>query len=299
MKRDPESKKIIDGKKISSEIISDLKAQVEIFSAGFRPPSLKVVILGEDSASRIYVRSKVKASAKCGIESELIEMPKETKENELLNFVEDLNDDSSVDGILVQLPLPSQIDSGKVIEKISPAKDVDGFHPYNLGKILEGNPLLVPCTPLGIMELLARYGVKTEGKNIAVVGRSVIVGKPVAMLLAAKSEGGNATVTMCHSRTSDLAGNLRRSDIIISAVGKPEFITADMVKEDVVMVDVGMNRVEDSSRKKGYRLTGDIDFDSVYDKVSLITPVPGGVGPMTVAMLMMNTLKAARIAAGG
>jgi len=299
VRHEPESEKIIDGKRISREIISNLKVEVESFSDVFRPPCLKVILLGEDPASRVYVRSKIKTSAKCGIESELIELPEETGEDELLELVENLNDDPSIDGILVQLPLPPHIDPGKVIEKISPYKDVDGFHPYNLGKILEGDPALVPCTPRGIMELLSRYGVKTEGKDIVVVGRSVIVGKPIAMLLAAKGEGGNATVTMCHSRTADLKGHMRRSDILISAVGKPEFITADMVKEGVVVVDVGTNRVEDSTRKKGYRLTGDVDFDSVYEKASLITPVPGGVGPMTVAMLMMNTLKAARIASGG
>lgn len=287
--------KIIDGRSVSKEIISEVKEEVAVFSGKFRPPGLRVVIVGEDPASRVYVRNKIKTSSKCGIESELIELPDTVSERELLETVQRLNGDPGIDGILVQLPLPDHIEPKKVIERISPFKDVDGIHPFNLGKIVEGEPQFVPCTPMGIIELLKRYDVKVEGKNAVVIGRSLIVGKPIALILASKTPEGNATVTMCHSRTRDLFSHTRMADIVVSAVGDPEFIKGEDIKEGAVVIDVGVNRVDDKTAKKGYRLTGDFDFDSVYPKASLITPVPRGVGPMTVAMLMKNTLKAAEI----
>ena len=287
--------KIIDGKSVAKLIVAEVIKEVEAFSKDFRAPHLVVIVAGDDPASKVYVRSKVRTSEKCGIDIDLIKLTADIKENELLNRLDILNNDNSIDGILVQLPLPFHIDSKKVIEKISPYKDVDGFHPYNLGKIMEGDPLFVPCTPLGIIELLKRYNVDTIGKNTVVIGRSVIVGKPIAMLLAGKSRNGNATVTICHSKTVDIGKILAEADIIVCAVGKAEFVTGDMVKSGVIVIDVGMNRIMDETAKKGYRLVGDVDFESVIQKASLITPVPGGVGPMTVAMLMKNTLKAARL----
>ncbi len=292
---DSEIGKIIDGKSIAAKIVSEIAKEVKSFSKDFRAPHLAVLISGDDSASRVYVRSKIRTAEKCGIKSDLINLPFDIKESELFRRLDELNNDTNIDGILVQLPLPSYIDPKKVINRISPYKDVDGFHPYNLGRILEGDPLFVPCTPLGIIELIKRYEVDTTGKNAVVIGRSVIVGKPISMLLADKSENGNATVTICHSRTRDIKKILRAADIIVCAVGKAEMLTGDMVKPGVVVIDVGVNRVKDAETKKGYRLVGDVDFESVSQKASLITPVPGGVGPMTVAMLMGNTLKAARL----
>jgi methylenetetrahydrofolate dehydrogenase (NADP+)/methenyltetrahydrofolate cyclohydrolase len=292
---DSEMGKIIDGKSIAAKIVSEIAKEVESFSKDFRAPHLAVLISGDDSASRVYVRSKIRTAEKCGIKSDLINLPFDIKESELFRRLDELNNDTNIDGILVQLPLPSYIDPKKVINRISPYKDVDGFHPYNLGRILEGDPLFVPCTPLGIIELIKRYEVDTTGKNAVVIGRSVIVGKPISMLLADKSENGNATVTICHSKTRDIKKILRAADIIVCAVGKAEMLTGDMVKPGVVVIDVGVNRVKDAETKKGYRLVGDVDFESVSQKASLITPVPGGVGPMTVAMLMGNTLKAARL----
>jgi methylenetetrahydrofolate dehydrogenase (NADP+)/methenyltetrahydrofolate cyclohydrolase len=287
--------KIIDGKAIAKQLISEIAKEVESFSKDYRVPHLTVVIVGDDPASRVYVRSKVKASEKCGIDIDLVRFTTGIKEVELFRKLDCLNNDNSIDGILVQLPLPSQLDSKKVIERISPYKDVDGFHPYNLGKILEGDPLFVPCTPLGIMELLKRYNVNTTGKNAVVIGRSVIVGKPIAMLLADKSKNGNATVTICHSKTADIKKILSEADIVVCAAGKAKMVNGDMVKPGVIVIDVGINKIKDETVKKGYRLVGDVDFESVSPKASLITPVPGGVGPMTVAMLMKNTLKAARL----
>lgn len=291
------AEKLIDGKAVSKSIVEEIGSEVREFSRDRRPPSLRVIILGDDPASRVYVRSKIRTAGKCGIESELVELPDNINGKTLFDLIEKFNRDDGIDGFMVQLPLPSHISPKDVIERISPYKDVDGIHPFNLGKIVEGNPLFVPCTPMGIMELLKRYGVETEGRKAVVIGRSIIVGRPISLLLSTKMEGGNATVTMCHSRTRDIGSETREADIIVSAVGKPEFITGDMVKEGAVVIDVGVNRVEDPSRKKGYRLTGDIDFESVLPRVSKITPVPGGVGPMTVAMLMKNTLKAARLSA--
>ncbi len=287
--------KLIDGKTVSKSIIEEIGREVKEFSRGRRPPSLRVIIIGDDPASRVYVRSKIKTAGKCGIESELIELPDNIDEQALFDLIEQFNGDDGIDGFMVQLPLPPHISPKNVIERVSPYKDVDGIHPFNLGRIVEGNPLFVPCTPMGIMELLNRYGVETGGRKAVVIGRSIIVGRPMSLLLSTKMEGGNATVTMCHSRTSDIESEIREADILVSAVGKPEFIKGDMVKEGAVVIDVGVNRLDDPSRKKGYRLTGDVHFESVLPRVSMITPVPGGVGPMTVAMLMKNTLKAARL----
>ncbi len=290
--------KIIDGKKIAKEVLSELAVEVDSFRRDYRPPKLAVIIVGEDPASEIYVGMKVRASAKCGIDSDLVEMASDISEEYLLERLKRLNSDPGIDGILVQLPLPAHIDKQNVIERISPDKDVDGFHPYNLGRILSDKPRFIPCTPLGIQVLISKYGVKAEGRNVVIVGRSLIVGKPMAMLLSAKSNSGNATVTICHSRTKDLSRVTVKADILIAAVGKANMITGDMVKGGVVVIDVGVNRVDDPETKRGYRLEGDVDFDSVQPKASLITPVPGGVGPMTVAMLMQNTLQAARWARG-
>ena len=285
--------KLIDGKAVAERILAEVTAGVARFAAGSRAPSLTVVLVGENPASISYVTSKVTVSGRCGITSALIEFPADVPENALLDRIERLGDDPAVDGVLVQLPLPPHIDPQRVIERISPAKDVDGLHPFNVGRLASDTPRFIPCTPLGIMELLARYGVRTEGKRAVVIGRSILVGRPTALLLSRKGEGGDATVTLCHSRSKDIAAVTKEADIVVAAIGKPRAVTADMIREGAVVIDVGTNRIADASAKKGYRLTGDVDFESVYPKASLITPVPGGVGPMTVAMLMRNTLQAA------
>jgi len=285
--------KLIDGREVSKTILEEVSEDVAVFCRSHRPPHLVVVIVGDNPASRSYVRGKVKAAKKCGIDSTLLELPPDVSSDELLSRIDEFNGDSSIDGILVQLPLPGHIDQQDVIERISPSKDVDGFHPYNMGRLVADKPVLVSCTPLGIMELLSRYNVKTAGKRAVVIGRSIIVGKPMALLLARKHEGGDATVTICHSRSEDIASVTAEADIIIAAVGRAGTVTGDMVKEGAVVIDVGINRVDDPNSKKGYRLVGDVDFESVLPKASLITPVPGGVGPMTIAMLMRNTLAAA------
>jgi methylenetetrahydrofolate dehydrogenase (NADP+)/methenyltetrahydrofolate cyclohydrolase len=290
--------KLIDGKAVAETIFSEVAAAASDFSESRRPPFLAVVIVGEDPASQAYVKSKVTAAARCGIGSTLIELPTTVEAASLLDRLERLNADPGVDGILVQMPLPPHIDQQRIIESISPAKDVDGLHPYNIGRLSSDKPRFIPCTPLGILELLARYGVRTEGSRVVVVGRSLLVGKPVALLLSRKHASGNATVTMCHSLTRDLGSVTREADILIAAIGRAHAISGDMIREGAAVIDVGMNRVSDAAAKKGYRLTGDVDFESAYRKVSLITPVPGGVGPMTVAMLMRNTLQAARWAHG-
>jgi methylenetetrahydrofolate dehydrogenase (NADP+)/methenyltetrahydrofolate cyclohydrolase len=293
-----ERDKLIDGKAIAEATYADVTAGTAAFKHGRRAPYLAVVIVGEDPASQAYVRSKVKAAARCGIDSMLIEMPATVEQAYLLERLDRLNADGGVDGILVQMPLPSHIDQQRVIESISPAKDVDGLHPYNIGRLASDKPRFVPCTPLGILELLERSGVRARGMRVVVVGRSILVGKPVALLLARKHASGNATVTICHSLTSDLGAVTREADILIAAIGRAHAITGDMIGEGSVVIDVGMNRVADAAAPKGYRLTGDVDFESAYPRVSLITPVPGGVGPMTVAMLMRNTLQAAKWAHG-
>lgn len=282
---------LLDGKSLSATVKEEVAAKVAALGTGDRP-TIALVRVGEDPASRVYVKSKAKACELCGIESRNIVLSEDTPEQQVLDLLNELNADSDVNGILLQLPVPPQIDSDKAINTISPRKDVDGFHPENLGRLVAGNPRFVACTPLGIRELFVRNGVDTSGKNAVIIGRSVIVGKPMALLLSLKADGGNATVTICHSRTKDIGAYTREADIVIAAMGMPNFVTADMIREGAVVVDVGINRVEDPSAKKGYRLVGDVDFDAVAPKCSFITPVPGGVGPMTVAMLMANTFQA-------
>lgn len=274
---------IIDGKQIAQEIKSEVKEAVEEIRKQGVAPGLAVVLVGENPASQVYVRQKEKACEEVGIVSYKYELSEETTEEKLLSVVAELNADEKVHGILVQLPLPEQLDEKRVIEAISPAKDVDGFHPINMGRLLTGEPEFVPCTPQGVIELIERSGFEIRGQKAVIVGRSNIVGKPVAILLLMR----HATITMCHTRTRDLAGETRQADILVVAAGRPGVITGEMVKEGVIVIDVGINRV------KG-KLVGDVDFETVSKKAKAITPVPGGVGPMTVAMLMKNTLKAAK-----
>jgi len=273
---------IIDGKKISSRIKKDICEEVQALKQKTgKIPGLAVVLVGDDPASAVYVHNKNKTCKNVGFQSFENILPADTSEEKLLNLVDKLNKDNNVNGILIQLPLPTQIDSQKVLEQINPEKDVDGFHLENVGRLVTGNATFKPCTPAGIIELLDQYKVDIEGKNVVVLGRSNIVGKPVASLLLSR----NATVTICHSRTKDLPAISRSADILIAAIGKPNFVTPDMVKDDAIVIDVGINRVDD-------KLVGDVDYESVLKKASLITPVPGGVGPMTIAMLMVNTLQA-------
>lgn len=282
---------LIDGKTTAMAVRERVREAVEKLSNLGRPV-LTLVQVGEDPASSVYVRSKAKMSEKCGIESHHMHLPENVSEQDLISTLEGLSADSGVHGILLQLPLPGHIDQDRAISSISPLKDVDGFHPENLGLLASGKPRFVPCTPLGILELLMRYDIETAGKRAVVLGRSIIVGKPVALLLAMKGRGGNATVTICHSRTPEPGSVTREADILIAAIGRPNFLTGDMVSEGAVVIDVGINRIEDSTAKKGYRVVGDVDFETVSKKASFITPVPGGVGPMTVAMLMSNAQKA-------
>lgn len=285
---------IIDGKKVSDDIKREIAAEVaEMVARGQRRPHLAAILVGHDGGSETYVANKVKACEVCGFESSLIRFESDVTEQELLDTIERLNDDDTVDGFIVQLPLPRHIDEQRVIEAIDPRKDVDGFHPVNVGRMSIGLPCFKSATPAGIMELLDRYDVPLKGANCVVLGRSNIVGKPIATLLMAKS-GGDATVTVCHSSTRDLAEHTRRADVIIAALGKPGFVTADMVKDGVAIIDVGTTRVPDASRKSGFRLSGDVDYENVAPKCSFITPVPGGVGPMTIVSLMKNTLQAAK-----
>ena len=290
---------LIDGAAIGRLVRRDVAAEVERLKALGITPRLSVVLVGNDPASAVYVRSKGKACEEAGMRGETIRLPAETTENALLAQVDRLNADPNVHGILVQMPLPRHIAADKVIRRIRPEKDVDGFHPVNVGKLSIGErDGFVPCTPAGAIELLVRSGVETRGKDAVIVGRSNIVGKPMAALLMQDAPGGNATVTVCHSRTSNLAGHIRRADIVIAAIGKPEMITGDMIKPGAVVIDVGINRVNDAAASKGYRIVGDVHFASARDVASLITPVPGGVGPMTIAMLMKNTVRAAAQIAG-
>ena len=277
--------KILDGKAVSQRIKDELKTEVENLKKEGKTVGLAVIIVGDNPASRIYVNNKKKACEQLGIHSEEFALPAETTEEELKSLVEKLNVDDSIDGILVQLPLPKHINEEAVINTISAKKDVDAFHPSNVGKIMIGNYDFLPCTPAGVMELIAESGISVEGKNCVVVGRSNIVGKPQAMLLLQK----NGTVTICHSRTKDLAAVTREADILVAAVGVPELIKGDMIKEGAVVIDVGMNRLPDK------KLVGDVDFAECEKKAAAITPVPGGVGPMTIAMLMKNTVKAATL----
>ena len=288
---------IIDGKAIAADVRRDVRADVEAWTAeGHRAPFLSVVLVGSDPASASYVRGKTKAAAEAGIDSDTLAFDATISQNELLDVLRKLNDDDSVDGILVQLPLPSHIDEAEVIRAIDPNKDVDGFHPVNAGRLLLGMPGFAPATPAGIVELLRRTGIETSGSNAVIVGRSNIVGKPLANLLMQK--GLDATVTVCHSRTQKLPQITRQADILVAAIGVPHFIKIEMVKEGAAVIDVGVNRIEDSTRERGYRLVGDVEFDQVSEIAGWITPVPGGVGPMTIAMLLKNTLQAAKQSAG-
>jgi len=286
---------ILDGRETSKIIKQEIAEQVKaIKAAGGNIPHLAAVLVGNSPASESYVRNKVRSCDEVGFESTLIRKDDSITEEELLEIIQELNESEDVDGFIVQLPLPEHIDDVKVTLAIDPAKDVDGFHPVNFGRMAQGLPCYIPATPYGILQMLERYEIETSGKHVVVVGRSNIVGTPMSILLSRKAKVGNATVTLTHSRTKDLAAEVMRADIVIAAIGIPNFIGADMVKEGAVIIDVGINRVEDDTRKRGYRLVGDVDFDGVAEKVSYITPVPGGVGPMTVTSLIMNTLKASK-----
>ena len=290
--------KIIDGKQVAADMRAELKAEVAKLKEDGIVPGLAVVLVGEDPASKSYVTAKERACEELGIFSDDNRLPADIGQAELMALVGKLNKDPKINGILVQLPLPKHLDESEVLLAIDPAKDVDGFHPVNVGKMVVGEEAFLPCTPHGIIQLLIRSGVKIEGAEVVVVGRSNIVGKPIANMLIQKNDTGNATVTVCHTRTKDLAEHVRRADIIIAAAGRPNTVTADMVKEGAVVIDVGVNRVEDATKKRGYRLVGDVDFAAVSEKASLITPVPGGVGPMTITMLLFNTVASAKQAAG-
>ena len=286
---------VLDGKALAATIKAEMRVEVDqIRLAGGNIPHLAAVLIGDNPASESYVRSKVKSCEQVGFQSTLIRRGVEVTQSEVLKIVEELNNDPDIDGFIVQLPLPKHIDEDAVNLAIDPRKDVDGFTPVNVGRMTLGLPSFLPATPNGILTMLDRYGIETSGKEVVVLGRSNIVGTPMSILLSRKGKPGNATVTMCHSRTSDMEFHTRRADILVAAIGIPEMVKADMVKEGAVIVDVGINRVEDASRKRGYRLCGDVDYKGLESKVSAMTPVPGGVGPMTVVSLLMNTLKASK-----
>ncbi|WBO85929.1 bifunctional 5,10-methylenetetrahydrofolate dehydrogenase/5,10-methenyltetrahydrofolate cyclohydrolase [Hymenobacter yonginensis] len=287
--------RLIDGKQTAEAIKEEIAAEVtQRKAAGQKTPHLAAILVGHDGGSETYVRNKVLACERVGFESTLLRYEDTITEAELLAKVQELNEDDSIDGFIVQLPLPRHIDTNKVIEAVRPEKDVDGFHPMNIGRMVAGLPALLPATPSGIVELLRRYELPTDGKHCVVIGRSNIVGTPVSILLAKNLEPGNCTVTLCHSRTQNLADITRTADILVAALGRPEFVTADMVKPGAVVIDVGTTRVEDADKKSGWALKGDVNFAEVAPLTSYITPVPGGVGPMTIAMLLLNTLKAAK-----
>ena len=283
--------KLIDGKKIALKIKDEIKDQVyKMIKLGEKPPHLAAVIVGNDGASLTYVGSKVKSCKQVGFNSTLITLPENISENELLYEVDKLNKNNDIDGFIVQLPLPKHIDENKVTLSINPNKDVDGFHPLNFGKMALGMKSFIPATPFGIIELLDRYQIKTSGKHTVVIGRSSIVGRPISILMNSKGKSGDSTVTVVHSRTKNIKDYIKSADILISALGVPDFVKKEMVKDGVVVIDVGITRVIDENSEKGYVIKGDVDFESVKDKASYITPVPGGVGPMTIAMLLKNTL---------
>ena len=286
---------LLDGKQTSSDIKDEITSEVlQLKKEGKKIPHLAAIIVGNDGASRTYVGAKVKACNRVGFLSTLIELSKEISETALLSKIEELNKDSGIDGFIVQLPLPKHIDEQKVLMAVDPKKDVDGFHPTNVGKMALNLPTFISASPYGILELLKRYKVETSGKHVVVIGRSHIVGSPMSILLSQKRTVGNATVTITHSRTQNLKEITLQADIVIAALGIPEFLTEDMVKDNVTVIDVGITRVEDASKKNGYRLLGDVAFDEVSKKAAFITPVPGGVGPMTIAMLLKNTLLASK-----
>ena len=284
---------ILDGKKTSNDIKSELSVLVdELMKKGKRPPHLAAVLVGNDGASLTYVGSKVRSCEKIGYQSTLIHLPETTSEDELLQQIHSLNTDKEIDGFIVQLPLPKHIDEEKVLMAVDPHKDVDGFHPTNFGKMALDMESFIPATPYGIVELLDRYKIDISGKHAVVIGRSNIVGRPMSILLSRKSSPGNATVTLTHSRTKNLEAITKEADIVVSALGVPNFLTKDMIKEGAIIIDVGITRVPDDSKPKGYVITGDVDYENVKEKASYITPVPGGVGPMTIAMLLQNTYHA-------
>ncbi len=281
---------ILDGKKIAQDIRNELKSDIEkLKESGKGVPGLVAILVGDNPASEIYVRNKAKACEEIGMKAKTEKHHADMKESELLQLIELYNQNKEYNGILVQLPLPKHINEDKVIEAISPKKDVDGFHPINVGNLVIGKPTFRSCTPAGIQELLIRYNIETKGKHLVVLGRSNIVGKPIANIMLQKKEFANSVVTVCHSAAPDVSYYTKQADILVAAMGSPKFVKGDMVKEGVVVIDVGINRVEDKSANKGYRLVGDVDFDEVSKKASYITPVPGGVGPMTIAMLLKNT----------
>lgn len=287
---------LLDGKKIASDIRKELKEKIDdLKSKGRSVPGLVAILVGEHPASQIYVASKSKACEEIGMKTKVEKLPSTLSEKELISIIEKYNSDSEYHGILVQLPLPKHINENKVIEAISPKKDVDGFHPMSVGNLVIGKETFVSCTPAGIQELLKRYYINTRGKHVVVVGRSNIVGKPIANLLLQKNDYANSIVTVCHSAASDISFYTKQADILIAAIGQPEMIKGDMVKDGVVVIDVGINRIEDKTSSKGYRIVGDVAFQEVSAKASYITPVPGGVGPMTIAMLLSNTFKAYKL----
>lgn len=284
---------ILDGKKVSNDIKDEIKAEVDAMrNRGEKVPHLAAVIVGDDGASLTYVASKVKSCERVGFESTLVRLPHTTTEHELLQKIKELNTNDDIDGFIIQLPLPPQINTQKVLMAVDPNKDVDGFHPENFGKMALDMSTFIPATPFGILELLERYGVQTKGKHTVVIGRSHIVGRPMSILMGRKGWPGNSTVTLTHSHTKNITQITSQADIIITALGVPNFLKAEMVKEDAVVIDVGITRVADDTHPKGYIITGDVDFENVSKKASFITPVPGGVGPMTIAMLLKNTLLA-------
>lgn len=288
--------KIIRGPAVAEEIRAEVAEKVKELREKGIVPKLVVILVGEDPGSVSYVRGKATACQELGIEEDTINLPAEsTTTEELLTLIDRLNNDSTVHGILVQLPLPGHLDESAVLLAIDPKKDVDGFHPVNVGKLLIGEPDFIPCTPAGIQQMLVRSGYDPEGKHVVIVGRSNLVGKPLTAILMQKKAGANATVTLCHSRTKDLPSMTLQADILVAAIGSPRFITADMVKDGAVVIDVGVNRVADASRKRGWRLVGDTDYNAILEKAEAITPVPGGVGPMTITMLMVNTARAAEL----
>jgi len=290
------SAKIIDGKAIASDLHSQLTEEVKVLVADGIRPGLAVVLVGDNPASISYVTAKERACDKIGIYSRDVRLPADTSQEQLLKLIDELNADPQINGILVQLPLPDGLDEETVINAISPDKDVDGFHPVSIGRLVLNLDGFIPCTPHGVIKMLEASGAKIEGSDIVIVGRSRIVGAPLANLLFRKAPGGNATVTVCHTRTKNLAEKVRQADIVIAATGRPNTVTADMVKKGATVIDVGVNRIEDASKKRGYRLVGDVDYDAVKEIAGAISPVPGGVGPLTISMLLWNTVASARMA---
>ncbi len=287
--------KLIDGKAIAKKIKAEVKKEVEALKEQGVTPGLTAVLVGDDPASHIYVKSKARACKKVGLNGEVIKLPAETSSEDLTKLVVELNARDDVHGILIQSPLPKHIDELDIILNVDPLKDVDGFHPMNVGYMLLGSPIFLPCTPFGVVRVLDEIGIKPKGQKVVILGRGNIVGKPLAAMMMQKWEGCNATVTVCHTGTTDTAAEVKQADIVVAAMGVPKFVTGDMIKEGAVVIDVGVNRVDDPTHKKGYYVCGDVDFDSCLEKASWITPVPGGVGPITIAMLMYNTVRAARL----